>query len=93
MNKNTEIKVVQDPAAPVAAEVIAESVVAISEGVKKLFSSPLNEHAIILLITHATPAIGGRYNKKAISAGTVRAVLSGMESLEREYLKPKKAVK
>ena len=90
MKKQNNVNVIQDPAAPVAVEVLAEAIVQISQGVKKMLAGPLNEAAIVLLITNATPQIGGRYNRKAISASTVKAVLTGIESLEREYLKPRK---
>lgn len=88
--KKTNITLTQDPAAPVTVEIIAEAIVQISQGVKKMLSGKLNETAIVLLITNATPPTGGRFNRKAISASTVKAVLAGMESLEKEYLKPGK---
>ncbi len=84
------IKITQTQDQPVTTEVIAEAIVAISSGVKKLLAGPLNEAAIVLLITHATPAPKRGYIRNPISAKVVRAVLHGMESLEREYLKPKK---
>lgn len=77
--------------APISTEIIADCVVAIAEGVKKLRAGRLNERALILLIQHASPNVRqGRYSTSPISSKTVRAVLAGMESLEREYLKPKK---
>jgi hypothetical protein len=79
----TEVKITQNPDAPVAVEVLAEAISAISRGTQKMLAGPLNEKAIVLLITHATPAVAGWKP----SASTVRAVLRGMESLEREYLK------
>lgn len=91
MNKPSQVKVVQNPESPVATEVIAEAIVAISQGVKKMLAGPLNESALILLITNATPSVGRGYRKTVVSARAVKAVLAGMESLEREYLKPKKA--
>lgn len=89
MKKET-IKVIQREDAVVPTEVIAEAIVQISKGVKTLLAGKLNERAIVLLITEATPASGTGYNRKPISAKTVRAVLTGMESLEAQFLKPKK---
>ena len=88
--KSNTVSVVQNPEAIVPVEVLAESITAISQGVKKLLAGPLTEDTIILLITNATPGTGPRYNRKTISATAVRAVLRGMESLESQYLKPKR---
>lgn len=45
----TKITVKQDENKPVLVEVMAEAIVAISEGIKKLRSGPLNDRALILL--------------------------------------------
>lgn len=65
---------------PIAEEVLAKSVKDIADGVRALRSGRLNDRALILLIQNAAPA--------KLSAKTVRAVLEGMASLEKEYLKP-----
>lgn len=88
--KKTKVFVKQDELKPVPVEVLAESVRAISDGVKKLRASNLNDKALVLLIQHASPAVIYGYKRNPITAQQVRAVLEGMESLEREYLKPKK---
>lgn len=85
------VNVVQDAKAPVPIEVMAESVRAISQGVKKLLAGPLSDKAIVLLIQNAAPSVG-RYPTRKIGTVEVRAVLEGIESLERVYLKPKKKV-
>ncbi len=84
------VKITQDPEAPVAIEILAESIVSIAQGVKNMLAGPLTEKAIVLLITHACPMTGGRFNKRAVSPPVVRAVLEGIEALEHEYLKPRK---
>ena len=82
----TTVRVVQkDDAKPMPVEIIAESIKAISEGIKKLRNSPLNDKALMLLIQHAAP-YAGRYNQK-IGLTEIRAVLEGIESLEATYLK------
>jgi hypothetical protein len=83
------IVVKQDEQKPVPLEVLAESIKAISDGVRKLRAGPLNEGALILLIVHASPPWGRSYNRKKVTAKEVRAVLAGMESLEKQYLKKK----
>jgi hypothetical protein len=71
-----------DPNNPEPVEVIAAAIVAIYEGIKKLRAGPLNDRALLLLIQHATPG--------QVTAKQIRAVLNGIESLEEQYLKPKK---
>ncbi len=73
----------RENAPPIPTEVIADEIRAISQGIKKLRDGRLSERALIVLITHATPTVG--YAK--VSGKTVKAVLEGMESLERVYLK------
>lgn len=85
------IKVVQkDEAKPMPVEIIAESVKAISDGIRRLRGGPLNDKALMLLIQHAAPSIG-RYGQK-IGITEIRAVIEGIESLEATYLKKKKPV-
>lgn len=69
----------------VPTEVIAESIVAISEGVKKLRSGRLNDKALFLLIQNAAP-LGGHPRGK-VSIKNIMDVFAGIESLERTYLK------
>lgn len=85
MAKKTDVKVIQQDDKPIPVEVLAQSIKAISDGIKKLRSGPLTDTALILLIQHASPTVG--YQKVTIKH--VRAVLDGMESLERTYLKKK----
>lgn len=85
-----KVTVKQDEVKPVPVEVLADSIVAISDGVKKLRSGRLNDRALMLLIQHAAPNVGGRYNQGQVPMKHVRAVIEGMESLERVYLTPKK---
>jgi hypothetical protein len=84
---NKEITVKQKDDAPIAVEVLAESIKAISDGVRKLRSGRLNDKALLLLIQHACPA-ERKYGPKP-GVGTIKAVLAGMDALERTYLKPK----
>lgn len=85
--KKAKIKVVQDET-EVAIEVLAQSIIDIAEGIKKLRSGPLNEKALILLIQHSAPTrnrMGQRYG-----AGEILDVLDGIEGLKEKYLKKAK---
>lgn len=76
---------------PVPTEVLATSIEAISKGIAKLRETRLNDKALVLLIQHACPNVG--YPARHPSTKEVRAVLEGIESLEKTYLKPKKEQK
>lgn len=84
------IQVKQDDAAPVPVEVLAAEIASIAGGIRKLRAGRLNDRALVLLIQNAAPMAGVRHKAKPVSASTVRAVLAGIENLEREYLKPRK---
>lgn len=89
--KTKEIIVKQNEENPVPVEIMAEAIIAISQGVKKLRAGPLNERALLLLITNAAPMAGkSLYSRTPVSQKHVKAVLAGIEQLEREYLKPGK---
>jgi hypothetical protein len=86
-----KIIVKQDIESPLPTEILAESIKSISDGIKKLRSGRLNETALLLLIKHAAPTVKtGKYTREHVTPKQVRAVLEGMEQLEREYLKPRK---
>jgi len=76
-----KVQVVQKPEKEIPVDVLAESIVSISEGVKKIRSGRLNDKALYLLIQHASEG------KPPVS--TIRAVIDGMASLEGTYLKRK----
>ena len=89
----TKIKVVnKDETKPMPVEVLAESIKAISDGVRKLRNGPLNDRALLLLIQNAAPGVGGRHGTNKLGMAEIRAVLEGMESLENTYLKKKPKV-
>lgn len=78
--------VVKQTEVEIPVEVIANDIRAISEGVRRLRSGSLNDHALLLLIQHAAPTFRGKY----IGIKDIRTVLNAMESLEETYLKKKK---
>jgi hypothetical protein len=61
-------------------EVLAAAIVEMSQGVKRLRAGRLNERAIVLLV-HASTSVAQR---------DIKAVLNALESLEVEYLKPRR---
>ncbi|MFA5952285.1 MAG: hypothetical protein WC807_18610 [Hyphomicrobium sp.] len=75
----------QDGEQEVTVEVLASSIVAISEGIKKLRAGRLNDKALMLLIQNACPATGTPPSRPAQKE--IRAVLDGMAALEATYLK------
>ena len=84
----------QIEAKEISCEVLAQEIVAISAGIKKLRESRLNEDALILLIQNSAPTIksgqGCWQAPKKLTAKVVKSVLNGIEHLEETYLKPKK---
>ena len=73
-----------EPEAEVPTEVLAEAIVAISQGIKKLRTGRFNDDALCMLIAYAAPTMKGSGKP---SKREVRAVLDGIEALERTYLK------
>lgn len=83
--KTKPLIVKQIEEAPVATEILAESIVTISRGVKKLLAGPLSTDALVLLIQEAA---GGRGR---ISQEDIRTVMAGMSQLEERFIrKPKR---
>lgn len=54
--KRKQMAVVQDPEAPVPAEVLAQSVVEVSASAKRLLASGLTPEALALLVNHNIPS-------------------------------------
>lgn len=82
-----KVIVKQNPEAEVPTEVLADAIVAISAGMKKLRSGRLNDKALYLLIQDATPSFGGKWNKKPVTISAVKAVIEGIESLAPTFIR------
>lgn len=83
--KSKPLVVKQIEEAPVAVEILAESIVTISKGVKKLLAGPLAHDALVLLIQEAA---GGRGK---IAQGDIALVLRSISELEERFIrKPKR---
>lgn len=61
-------------------EIIAEELVKISEGIRKIRTGQLNEKAIVVLLQSSTQ----------LPQNTIKLVLNGLENLKADYIqKPK----
>lgn len=91
MKQTKDIVVKNDSENTVPTEVIAESIVTIAEGMKKLRSGRLNDRALLLLIQHAAPNLptNGYGNTAKVGMREIKAVIEGLESLEATFLKKK----
>jgi hypothetical protein len=81
----------QVPEKEIPTEVLATSIVSISEGIKKLRAGRLTDRALWLLIQDAAPSVGGKFGNAKLSMKEIRAVFEGIESLERVFIKKKPA--
>ena len=73
-------------------EKLAEVVDAISVAVTELRESGISEAALVLLIQHAAPACGGKYQKRKPTQSEIRAVMDGMEALSEYVFPPEEEV-
>lgn len=83
MSKAAAINVVQSATDEVTTEVLATAIRDIAVGVRALRKGPntLTDRALFLLIKDAAP--------NNISLGAIRDVFTGIENLERMYVRPK----
>jgi len=84
---NTTKISVKQPDEPVALEVLADSIVAIAAGIKKLRSTRLKDSTLFLLVQHAAPKVR---DGRAVGIAEIKAVFAGIESLQQAHLKPPK---
>lgn len=81
--RRQKVTVVQDPEEPVETEILAEAIVGISNAIKKLRESDLNDRAIVVLINASLPSNGK--GGKVANLTTIRAVLDAIEELKENY--------
>lgn len=75
--KTTKLVVKKDPDSDVTAEVLAESIVKISQAMRQLRSGRLKDRAIIILLASST----------GLNQHIIKQVIEGISSLEATYLK------
>lgn len=78
---NKKVKVIQKEKEEVPVEILAKSIQEISDGVRKIRQSRLNERALVVLLKDATN----------LSKTDILKVMNSLETLDRMYLKPVKA--
>jgi hypothetical protein len=78
------VAVQQRTGAEVATEVMAEAIVAISSGIKRLRAGKLNDKALYLLIQHSAPTTA---SGQRIPISTITDVIEGLDSLSETYLR------
>jgi hypothetical protein len=82
------VKHPEPPAKEVPTEVLAASIVAISQGVRRLRSGSLNDRALVLLIQDAVGGVGPeRGPKKQLTQREIKAVLDGIQDLEKTFVR------
>ena len=74
-----KVNVIQNDESPVSADVLAEAIIEIAAAMKQIASSRLNRKALMVLVNYKT----------GVGMSSVSAVLDSLDSLERNYLKPK----
>jgi hypothetical protein len=74
----------QNPNNPLPTEIVADAIVQLAAGMRELRSGRLNDRALHLLICEACPSYG---NNRRIGMREVKAVLAGIEALERTFLR------
>lgn len=79
---NNTVKVLQSEV-KVSTEIMAESIVKISRGVKDALEGGLTERALVILLHHQT----------RVSMDAIEKTLRGLKALETNYVNPKKVSK
>lgn len=84
-----KVTIKTNPDAPVSTEILADAILAIAQGTRKLRAGRLQDRTLCMLIADAAPKYG-KYPAKHVSIKDVRAVLDGIEALEATHLKKAK---
>lgn len=86
--KKTIVKVAQSPEPDEIVErsVLAQSIVEISRGIKRLQGAGITREAVIVLAQHNCKQTGTRLNKAKPNLATVRAVVDSLGDLEKEFV-------
>ncbi len=72
----------KQPEPPIAAELLAQSIVEIAEGMRRVNASRLSRSALVTLIA----------DRSRVARRQIEAVLNNLDELERIWLKPKKGI-
>lgn len=72
-----KIKVIQDPADEVPAEILAKAIVEVAKGMKLIEASRLTRNAIVALI----------HDRSRVGKETIHVILNNLDELESHWLK------
>lgn len=75
--RKQEVKIVQDKDKPVAANILAQAIMDVAEGMRQVSRSRLSREALIVLI----------HDRSKISKRDITLVLNNLDQLERTWLK------
>jgi hypothetical protein len=79
--KNITVK--QNEEKNIPTEILADAIISISQGIKKLRSGRLNNTCLIILIQNAAPTFQGR----PVAQRDIKAVLEGIDNLGKTYIR------
>lgn len=82
-----KVKVTQSDKEPVPTEVLASAIVSMAQGVRALRRGRLNDRALFMLIADAAPLIKGHRPHRPVGIRDVKAVLEGIDALEKTFLR------
>lgn len=82
-----KVVVKQNPEKEVPTDILAENIVAIAHGIRKLRSGRLADRALFLLIQDAAPSVGGRLGRSPITVKQIKSVFAGIDALEINYVR------
>jgi hypothetical protein len=68
-----------EPEKEIPTEILAESILELSEGIKKVRAGRLNDRALFILLRDAT----------GVGINEIESIVDALENLDRRYLKPK----
>ena len=72
------VSIKQNPEQPIAAEIIAQAIVQIADGMRQLNATRLSRKAVVALIQ----------DQSKLSKKTIEIVLNNLADLEHDWLKP-----
>lgn len=81
------LSIKQDTSKSIPVELLASSLMTISEGIKRLRKERLNDRALFLLIQNAAPKNGPRSNSPQITLQEIQCVIEGLERLEETFIR------
>lgn len=85
--QNQKVNVKLNEQNPEPIELIAETIIKISDGIQKLNKSPLTKRAMLILIQANCGMVGNGMKRKKPTVSQVEEVLDSLSTLRQTYLK------